>query len=139
MAGSVLIVEDDQALAHAISRNLSVRGIPAESAVTVQAALSALEPACPSLMLLDIDLPDGSGWEVLRTLRGAGCGNTPVIVLSALRPNPRLAKELDCFAVLEKPFPMESLLRLVMESLEREGNAGSRSPDAPTSESVVHS
>jgi DNA-binding response OmpR family regulator len=116
MSGNVLIVEDDPVLVHAISRNLAVRGYAVESARTVAEALAALEPDCPALLLLDIDLPDGSGWDILRALRAGGCEATPVIVISALRPNPKLAKELRCVAVLEKPFPMESLLRLVSGS-----------------------
>jgi DNA-binding response OmpR family regulator len=122
---NVLIVEDDPVLVHAISRNLSVRGYVTESAMTVADALSILNKPCPALLLLDIDLPDGSGWEVLRALRAAGCGDTRVIVMSALRPNPRLAGELRCMAVLEKPFPMESLLRLVHTSLDDANDAQS--------------
>jgi DNA-binding response OmpR family regulator len=127
MPRNILIVEDDPALVHAIDRNLSVRGYATQSATSVDQALAALDGGCPALLLLDIDLPDGSGWEVLRALRVAGCGDTPVIVVSALRPNPRLAKELRCVAVLEKPFPMESLLRLVHAHLgatDRSGSAG---------------
>lgn len=116
MSRDVLIVEDDPVLVHAISRNLAARGYTAESAMTVAEALATLNKPCPALLLLDIDLPDGSGWEVLRALRTSGCEATPVIVISALRPNPKLAKELRCAAVLEKPFPMESLLRLVTGS-----------------------
>jgi CheY-like chemotaxis protein len=115
-SNTVLVVEDDAALVHAISRNLSVRGYAVESVTTVAEALAALEHGCPALLLLDIDLPDGSGWDVLRALRAGGCEATPVIVISALRPNPKLAKELQCVAVLEKPFPMESLLRLIAAS-----------------------
>ena len=113
MASGILIVEDDPALVHAISRNLAVRGYETDSATTVAEALSLLDGRCPALLLLDVDLPDGSGWEVVRALRAAGCNGTSVIVMSALRPNARLATELHCAAVLEKPFPMESLLRQV--------------------------
>ena len=48
-----------------------------------------------------------------REVRRLGWSSTPVIVVSALRPNARLAVELACASVLEKPFPMESLVRLV--------------------------
>jgi DNA-binding response OmpR family regulator len=132
MPGKVLIVEDDPALVHAIIRNLSVRGYATESAMTVADAVAAVDSSCPAVLLLDIDLPDGSGWEVVRALRANGCGDTPVIVISALRPNARLAKELRCAAVLEKPFPMDSLLRLVIQSLD--GLEGQRSREAAISE-----
>ena len=113
MTRSILVVEDDATLVRSIVRNLSVRARRSRSAETVSAALHALEEECPILVLLDIDLPDGSGWEVLRALRAGTCRDAPVIVMSALRPNIRLVGELQCAGVLEKPFPMESLLRLV--------------------------
>jgi CheY-like chemotaxis protein len=115
----VLVVEDDPTLARAIVRNLSARGYVARSATTVADAIAAIAEADPALVLLDIDLPDGSGWEVLRLVRSAGRTDIPVIVMSALRPNPRLCDELDAVGVLEKPFPMEALLRQVATLLGR--------------------
>ena len=115
----VLVVEDDPILQHAITRNLSVRGYSTSSATTVAQALEILGHGCPDLVLLDIDLPDGSGWEVLRTLRAENRPEVEVVVMSALRPNLRLAHELRCVGVLEKPFPMESLLRLAAEATGR--------------------
>lgn len=111
----VLVVEDDSTLVHAILRNLAVRGYTARPAGSVAEGVSYLLAGLPSLVLLDIDLPDGSGWEVVRHLRSTGGGDVPVIVMSALRPNPRLVAELGCVAMLEKPFPMETLMRLVGE------------------------
>lgn len=113
MARSVLIVEDDPALARSLARNLVARGYATYSAVSVAEAVAAIVRERPALLLLDIDLPDGSGWEVLRELRADGQTDAAAIVMSALRPNQRLAAELGATAVLEKPFPMESLLRLV--------------------------
>jgi DNA-binding response OmpR family regulator len=113
---SVLIVEDDATLAHALARNLTARGYSVRSAGTVADALGALQERTPSLVLLDIDLPDGSGWEVLRALRAGGHHDVGVIVMSALPPNPRLIEELGCVAGLEKPFPIGSLLRLVSQA-----------------------
>lgn len=123
----VLIVEDDPALAHAIDRSLSVRGYTTERAHDVATAVSRLKRSCPDILLLDIDLPDGSGWDVLRAVRSGSCWSTEVIVMSALRPNPRLVTELRCEAVLEKPFPIESLLRLVLAYTA----AGTRSDEMP--------
>ena len=113
MVPSVLVVEDDPTLARAMARNLSARGYVAHNATTVAEATAALRGGRPAVMLLDIDLPDGSGWEVLRDLRAAGGADVAVIAMSALRPNSRLCAELGVAAALEKPFPMEALLRLV--------------------------
>lgn len=120
-AGTVLIVEDDPTLAHAVARNLTARGYATTTADTVASATAELQARTPDLVLLDIDLPDGSGWEVARVLRAGGHPEVPVIVLSALRPNPRLVAELGCAGILEKPFPMDSLLRLIAEYSGRPG------------------
>ncbi|MBV9280456.1 MAG: response regulator transcription factor [Chloroflexi bacterium] len=128
MGQPILVVEDDPALVRAIVRNLTARGYTARSAMTVEEATVALGEERPALVLLDVDLPDGSGWEVLRALRGGIHSDVPAIVMSALRPNPRLVNELGCSGVIEKPFPMEMLLRLVDA---RSGGAGaSRSASA---------
>ncbi|MDQ2741205.1 MAG: response regulator [Chloroflexota bacterium] len=113
--GSVLVVEDDASLVRAIVRNLVARGFPARSATTVHDAVQSLEIDPPAILVLDIDLPDGSGWEVLRALRAKG-GDVTVIIMSALKPNPRLAAELCADHVIEKPFPIDSLLRLCSQA-----------------------
>lgn len=117
MAHTVLVVEDDPTLARSIARNLDARGYATRCALTVAGAAAAIREGCPEVVLLDIDLPDGSGWEVLRGLRAGDYADAAVIVMSALQPNRRLCAELGTMAVLEKPFPMESLLRLVAQAL----------------------
>ncbi len=116
---SVLVVEDDPTLARAMARNLAARGYAVRNATTVAEALAALDEERPAVILLDIDLPDGSGWDVARRLRGDGSADVAVIVMSALQPNPRLCHEFHAVAVLEKPFPMESLLRLIAQATGR--------------------
>ncbi len=118
-AQAVLVVEDDPTLARTITHNLSARGYIARNATTVVEALAALDDERPAALLLDIDLPDGSGWDIVRTLRGDGGADVPVIVMSALQPNQRLCHDFHAAGVLEKPFPMESLLRLVAQATGR--------------------
>jgi len=117
VSGPILIVEDDAALVRTLVRNLEARGYATRSASTTGEAIRALGEGRPRLLLLDIDLPDAPGWDVVRELHRRGWSSTPVIVVSALRPNPRLVSELQCTSVLEKPFPMESLVRLVRAQL----------------------
>jgi two-component system KDP operon response regulator KdpE len=113
MSHSILVIEDDPSLLRSVSRNLTARGYVTRGVMTVAEAIAAIHEEIPSLVIADIDLPDGSGWEVLRALRDAGHAEVKAIVMSALRPNPRLAEELGVAGTLEKPFPIDSLLRLV--------------------------
>ncbi len=136
MAGVILVVEDDPTLVGALTRNMAARGYPTRGAMSVAEALNALGHGLPALVLLDIDLPDGSGWDVFRALRATGETDVPVIVMSALRPNPRLCDDLGAVGVLEKPFPMESLLRLVAQCLGRPAANGAEAAAAGAADGV---
>ncbi|MGE3858144.1 MAG: response regulator transcription factor [Dehalococcoidia bacterium] len=108
----VLVVEDDATLRSIVVRNLRARGFWVDVAENVQAAIAAVEHAMPCLVLLDIDLPDRTGWDVLRDLRErrAACA---VVMVTATTVHPDRIAEFAPDAVLPKPFPMDALLRLV--------------------------
>ena len=111
----VLIVEDESALRQVIARNLVSRGLTVREADCAEAAVSAVAAECPDLLLLDINLPDRTGWEVLRELSQRKT-EVPTIVMSAVRVRPARLAEFHPIAYLPKPFPLESLLRLVLEA-----------------------
>ena len=108
----VLIVEDEATLRRIIAINLSSRGLLVSEAGTAEAAVGAVTHERPDLILLDINLPDRTGWDVLRELRSRET-EVPTIVISAVRANPSRLAEFHPVAYLPKPFPIEALLRLV--------------------------
>ncbi len=120
----VLLIEDEVAFRRILTMNLVHRGytvIEADTVITAKEALCAFEFQF-DLLLLDINLPDQTGWDVLRyldVLRSAEQQkvnvppNPPVIILSAVRPAPSRLGEFHPKAVLIKPFPIEALLRLI--------------------------
>ncbi len=112
----VLIVEDEPTLRRVIARNLTGRGLLVRETASAEDALKALATERPDLLLLDINLPDRTGWDVLRELRGRGT-EVPTIVVSAVRVSPERLKEFHPLAYLPKPFPIEALLRLVLGGL----------------------
>ena len=72
------------------------------------------------LVVLDINLPDQTGWDVLRVARSEGRlhpegGKLPVVVLSAVHVSPGRLSEFRPLAYLPKPFPLEALLRLAAD------------------------
>ncbi len=130
MAGArILLVEDDDVLRDVVSRNLRARAYDLEEAVDVKSALDHLRAQVFDLILLDINLPDQTGWDVLRIALQEQLihplddperpGVLPIVVLSAVRANPRRLSEFRPLAYLPKPFPMEALLRLASEAAER--------------------
>ena len=125
----ILLVEDDEILRDLLGRNLTVRGHDVSIAEDARSALAYLCSTPFDLIVLDINLPDQTGWEVLRTaLRegwlhpqniDGGGQKLPVVVLSAVRVGPRRLEEFHPLAYLPKPFPMDALLRLAAEAGER--------------------
>lgn len=111
---SVLVVEDEAALRMIIRRNLERRGVRVEEARTAAEALAALRGPLPDLLLLDINLPDRTGWDVLREARRSG--RVPrTVVVSAVRVSPERLREFAVDAYLPKPFPIESLVGLISD------------------------
>lgn len=110
--GNILIVEDELPLRRIIARNLTNRGHSVREATTAAEAINALREGRPDLLLLDINLPDLTGWDVLRDLRQRGV-EVPTIIVSAVRVSQKRLTEFRPLAYLPKPFPIEALLRLV--------------------------
>jgi len=128
MAGAeILLVEDDEVLCDVVERNLRARGHIVSLAHTMQSALASLRTHTFDLVVLDINLPDQTGWEMLREALCEGTlhpyeldGNKlPVVVLSAVEMSPRRLAEFHPLAYLPKPFPLDSLLRLAAEAAQR--------------------
>lgn len=125
----ILLVEDDDVLRGLVARNLQARGYDVRLAADAQEALAQLRAAPFDLVLLDINLPDETGWEVLRTAQREGwlqplmiddeTLKLPVVVLSAVRVSSQRIAEFHPLAYLPKPFPMEAILRLAAEAASR--------------------
>src|SRR5260370_42351425 len=73
----ILLVEDDEVLCDVIGRNLRARGHEVRTAENAESALAQLRGSQIDLIILDINLPDQTGWEVLRTAQLGGCTGQP--------------------------------------------------------------
>ncbi len=116
---NVLTVEDEPLLRRVIVQNLRSRGLQVREAASAEQAVQEIIAECPELLLLDINLPDRSGWDVLREIRMLGI-SVSTIVVSAVRVNPSRLKEFRPLAYLIKPFPLEALLNLVVSRDQEE-------------------
>jgi DNA-binding response OmpR family regulator len=112
-ARRVLLVEDELTLRRVIARNLTSRGVEVREAETASEAIEAVASDPPDLLLLDINLPDQTGWDVLRELKRRDL-DIPTIILSAVRVSQSRLEEFQPLAYLPKPFPIDALLRLVV-------------------------
>ena len=130
MSGArILLVEDDEVLCDLVNRNLEARGHEVSIAEDAHSALTLLRATSFDLIVLDINLPDQTGWDVLRVALSEGWikplivegqgEKLPVVVLSAVRVGPGRLGEFHPLAYLPKPFPMDALLRLAAEASQR--------------------
>ena len=113
MRGLVLIVDDERDLAVACERLLMRDGWRVTTVDGRQAALAALTTdAPPALAIVDRQLPDGDGLDVVRAARAQG---TPVIVMSARTSHANRAQTLEGGAAgfLAKPFSAKDFMYLV--------------------------
>lgn len=122
----LLVVDDEERLRQTFARALTGRGYIVTEAASHADAMRVLGGGTFDLLLLDINLPDATGWDVLRDLRTAG-RSLPTIVFSAVPPRTTLIREFRPDGVLHKPFPMDALFRLV----ERTLTAGARTDSLP--------
>lgn len=109
---AILIVEDEPHLRRSLVRSLVARGFAVSEATSGEAAVRTALAERPDLMLLDVNLPDATGWDVLRELRARGA-TIPAVVMSAVPPSPARVREFGPLGVLHKPFPVDALLRIV--------------------------
>ena len=104
-----LIVEDDPKSARALLALVTMLGHESQVAPTVADALAKIDEFAPECLLLDLDLPDGSGAAVLEAVRAKGLP-VKVAIISALEPGqPRFEAVLPLKpdVVFQKPLAIE--------------------------------
>lgn len=122
MKARVLLVEDDEDLARGVVFNLEQDGYSVEHRDTLAGARAHLEEDYPDLLLLDLNLPDGDGLELLKELREEA-HKLPVICLTARAQEADLVMGFGLGAddYLKKPFGVAELLARLEAILRRAG------------------
>ncbi len=120
--GSLLVVDDDEGNRAMLSRRLLRLGYQVTVAEDGRRALDALHAGKFDLMLLDIQMPELNGYEVLERMKDdPALRNIPVIVLSASDETERVARciEMGAEDYLPKPFDPVLLQARIGASLEK--------------------
>lgn len=115
----ILIIEDDKTLSEGIALALRSNDLEIHQAFSVREAKAAMKAADIKLILLDINLPDGSGLDFLKDLRK--CSHKPVILLTANDTETDIVTGLELGAddYITKPFSLAILRARVNTQLRR--------------------
>ena len=109
----ILFVEDDVPLRTMLARALRAHGHAVVEAGSAEEAGAVLGRGLrPSLVLLDLNLPGATGWDLLRAGPLAEAGAPPVVVVTAIGVSHRRLRELRVAGYLPKPFALETLLEV---------------------------
>jgi two-component system, OmpR family, KDP operon response regulator KdpE len=124
----LLLVEDDAAIRGALIRALTERGHAVTSMASAMAALQHVLNVPPDLVLLDLGLPDLSGYEALRMMRAVS--KVPIVVITARDDETEIIRVLDAGAddYVVKPFGGGQLEARIRAVLRRGGGAERGSP-----------
>ena len=117
----ILLVEDSPSLAVVYEEYLLEQGYGVQHVATGEAALQAIDADLPEAILLDLQLPDMNGMEILREVRGRALP-TPVIVITAHGSVDIAVEVMQEGAVdfIEKPFGADRLLVTLENALKRQ-------------------
>jgi two-component system, OmpR family, response regulator len=129
MPARLLVVDDEATILELLSGSLRLAGFEVMTASSGAEAVRAAASGRPDLVLLDVMMPDGDGFEALSRIRSGG-GEVPVIFLTARDEVP---DRVAGFAVgaddyVTKPFSLDELLGRIRAVLKR------TRPDAPGSQ-----
>ena len=137
MPALIVVIEDEPAIRDSLEYVLGVEGFRVLMAATLAAGRAMLAAEAPALVLLDVGLPDGNGFDFCRELRRTS--TVPVIFLTAR------ADEIDRVVGLElgaddyvaKPFSPRELAARVKAVLRRSGAPASAAVPASASSPLV--
>ena len=119
MSESVLLIEDDTMLSKTLRLVLTQKGFHVEVAYDGKSGLKKAYASSPDVIILDVMLPDMSGWEICTRFREMS--DVPIIMLTALGESANVVKGLDIGAddYLTKPVTAEELTARIRSLMRR--------------------
>jgi FixJ family two-component response regulator len=122
----VCIVDDDDAIRRALQRLVESLGLQALAFASPQELLDQCPAVDPDCLLLDVQLPGMTGFELYDAYRDSGLQPPVIFITGEPRPDTRSrAEQVNAVACLEKPFDEASLLHALDAALGRDSSAGS--------------
>ena len=116
---NILLIEDDLSLIEGLQFSLQKNGFHITVARTVKDAISKIDEASYDLLLLDLTLPDGRGFDICKTVRQTS--GVPIIFLTASDEEVNIVMGLDMGGddYITKPFKLNELISRINALLRR--------------------
>ncbi len=116
---NIFLLEDDEAIGIALTYSLQSEGYEVMLAKSIREAKSVIDNNTFSLYLLDLTLPDGSGYDICKAVKAQG--DYPVIFLTAYDDEANVVMGFDLGAddYISKPFRLKELLARIKSVLRR--------------------
>ena len=122
----ILVADDDRVVVELLSLGLAARGFAVTVAADGMQVLMAARRAPPEAILLDVMMPGGTGFDVLKRLRSnAATAGIPVVAMSASTDPtlPKKVQELGANAFLLKPVRLDEVAATLRKILEKTSTA----------------
>jgi two-component system OmpR family response regulator len=120
-AASVLVADDDADIREMLTMMLSKAGYAVSTAASGAAVIALLATESFDLVILDANMPDGTGFDACRWMRRNGrTNNVPVIMLTALADHTSIGTALEAGAnsYIVKPARLQHVLREIQDLLQ---------------------
>ena len=116
----ILVIEDDPAIGQSLLDGFKQHGFLADLRKTGANGLEHAQKYSPHLIVLDIRLPDGSGFDICRQMRSLGL-HQPIIMLTAQHDelDKVLGLEMGADDYITKPFSLRELMSRIRAQLRR--------------------
>ncbi len=114
----IVLVDDDENLSDILLKTLIKKGYSVQGCKTIAEGMAAVEAASLDLAIVDVALPDGEGWDLVRALRGSErpeLAQLPIIMISSYPPDRKLLRQLNVSAYLQKPFATPDFIEQVQD------------------------
>ena len=123
----IFLLEDDEAIGVALVYSLENEGYKVTLAKSIAEAKKTIEDKTFALYILDLTLPDGSGYDICRAVKAQG--DLPVIFLTAYddEANAVMGFDLGADDYISKPFRLKELMARIRSVLRRYGAKSSDS------------
>jgi DNA-binding response OmpR family regulator len=135
---TILVVEDETSIASFVAAYLKNAGYAVRTASTAQAAIGEIASAAPALIVLDLNLPDGDGVELCRSIRKSS--DVPILMLTARDEDVDkiIGLEVGADDYMTKPFNPRELVARVKSILRRSTPARRASESAQIRHGDLH-